>query len=149
MGQYDDYRREHACWYYSHKRHRPYTGDIGVDGIDDFGLKTGKKIGSPDNCSDNGTDNETCELEKVIPGKISRLLAFVQPIMPFVIIGNTDTEFAKGAKAAFDNDGIKPLISLKIGKRIIIAIAFVNSFALEAGDVEVTVGDCVGTITVK
>jgi hypothetical protein len=122
-----------------------FTGDIGVDGIDDFELKSGKKIGAPDNCSDNGT----CELEKVIPGKISKLIAFVQPIMPFVIIGNGDPEFAKGDKAAFVSDAIKPLISLKISTKTIIAIAFVNPFVLEAGDVEVSVGDCVGTITVK
>jgi hypothetical protein len=42
-----------------------------------------------------------------------------------------------------------PLISLKISTKIIIAITFVNPFALEAGDVEVSVGDCVGTITVQ
>lgn len=121
-----------------------FIGDIGIDGIDDFGLKSGKKLG-PDNC----TDNQTCELQKIIPGKISKLSAFVQPIMSFVIIGSGDPAFIKGDKAAFDSDAIKPLISLKISTKIIIAIAFVNPFALETGDVEVSVGDCVGTITVK
>lgn len=116
-----------------------FTGDIGIDGIDDFQLKSGKKFGTP----------SCCTLQKVIPGKISKLLAIAQPIKPFVIIGNDDTDFIKGDEAAFDSDAIMPLISLKIGTKIIIAITFVNPFALEAGDVEVSVGDCVGTITVQ
>lgn len=107
-------------------------------------LVSGKKNGSPDNCSD-----DNCTLQKIIPAKVSKLLAFVQPIMPFIIIGSGDPAFVRGDKAAFDSDAIKPLIQLRIGKKIIIAIAFVNPFTLAAGDVEVSVNTCTATIVVK
>jgi len=123
-----------------------FIGYIGYDGVDNYGLQSGKKFGSPDNCT---PDNETCELKKIIPGKVSKLLAFVQPIMPFIIIGSGDPAFVKGDKAAFDSDAIKPLIQLRIGTKIIIAIAFVNPFTLAAGDVEVSVNTCTATIVVK
>jgi hypothetical protein len=122
-----------------------FIGYIGYDGVDNFGLQSGKKFGSPDNC--DIVDN--CTLQNVIPGKVSKLLAFAQPIMPFIIIGSGDPAFVRGDKAGFDSEAIKPLIQLRIGKKIIIAIAFVNPFALAAGDVKVNVNECTATITVK
>jgi hypothetical protein len=106
-------------------------------------LVSGKKNGSPDNCSD-----DNCTLQ-IIPSKISKLLAFAQPIKPFIIIGSGDPAFVRGDKAAFDSDKIEHLISLKITKKILLTIAFINPFALEAGNIEVSVGNCVATITVK
>ena len=113
---------------------------------DNFGLASGAK----DNCTDNDTPPvDNCTLEKIIPGRISKLTAILSPITPFVIIGSGDPEFARGDKAAFDSDAIKPLIQLRISKKIIIAISLVRPFKLAPGEVEVTVGDCVGSITVK
>ena len=121
-----------------------FIGYIGYDGVDNFGLQSGKKFGSPDNCTE-----DNCTLKNVIPAKVSKLLAFVQPIMAFIIIGSGDPAFVKGDKVTFDSDAIKPLIPLRIGSKIIIAISFVNPFALTAGDVVVSVNKCVKTITVK
>jgi hypothetical protein len=124
-----------------------FVGAIGPNAVDDFGLLSGKKIGSPDNCTD---DNETiCELQKIIPGKISRLMAVFQPLMPFVIIADEQTAFVKEDKAAFDSDALTALIQVRIGKRLLVVIARVKPFQLTAGDIAVTVGDCAGTITVR
>ncbi len=111
-----------------------------------FGLLSGEK----DNCTDNDTPPvDNCTLERIIPGRISTLAAIIQPIMPFVIIGSGDPAFERGDRAAFDSDAIKPLIQLRIGNKIIIAICLVRPFKLTSGEVEVSVGDCFGSITVK
>ena len=116
-----------------------------VSGTNTYNLSSGAK-GKGLTCE---IDNSTCTLQKVIPAKVSKLLAFVQPIMPFIVIGSGDPAFVKGDKVTFDSDAIKPLIPLRIGSKIIIAISFVNPFALTAGDVVVSVNKCVKTITVK
>ena len=116
-----------------------------VSGTNTYNLSSGAK-GKGLTCE---IDNSTCTLQKVIPAKVSKLLAFVQPIMAFIIIGSGDPAFVKGDKVTFDSDAIKPLIPLRIGSKIIIAISFVNPFALTAGDVVVSVNKCVKTITVK
>ena len=114
-----------------------------VSGTNDFNLKSGAKgLGLPCPSDDN------CTLQ-IIPSKVSKLLTFVQPIKPFIIIGSGDPAFVRGDKAAFDSDRIEHLISLKITKKILLTIAFINPFALAAGDIEVSVGNCVATITVK
>ncbi len=106
--------------------------------------------GNPANqaTADNGTDNETCPL-KVIPKKLHKLLSLLEPIKGFVLIGDNDTEFAKADKPVWDSTAIKQLLKLKVGQRIILSIVFVNPFTLEPGEVDVTVGNCVGTIEVK
>ena len=151
-----------------------FKGDIGIDTIDDFQLKSGKKIGSPDNCSEcidkdgdcygdncslgpDCNDNDstvhdnctTCELQKIIPGKITTLSAILLPLKLFVIIGSGDPEFVAGDKAVFEGEEIQPLIQLKISKKLIIAICLVHPFKLTPGEIAVTVGDCAGSITVK
>jgi hypothetical protein len=111
-----------------------------------YGLKSGLK----NDCTDNATPPEdNCTLEKVIPGRISKLAALIQPIMPFVIIGSGDPAFEMGDRAAFDSDAIKPVIQLRIGKKVIIALSLVRPLKLTPGEIEVSVGDCIGTITVK
>jgi hypothetical protein len=113
-----------------------------------FGLASGEK----DNCTDNGTTpvGDNCTLKKIIPGKISRISAILSPIAPFVIIGSGDPEFAPKAKAVFDTDAIKPLFQLRISTKTIIAMCMVRPFKLTPGvTIDVSVGDCFGTITVK
>ena len=111
-----------------------------------YGLESGVK----NDCTDNATPPEdNCTLEKVIPGRISKLAALIQPIMPFVIIGSGDPAFERGDRAAFDSDAIKPVIQLRIGKKVIIALSLVRPLKLTPGEIEVSVGDCFGTITVK
>jgi hypothetical protein len=122
-----------------------YTKCAFTSSGDNFGLASGQK----DNCTDTPPIDDNCSLERIIPGKISKLVAIIQPIMPFVIIGSGDPEFARGDRATFDSDAIKPLIQLRISKKIIIAICLVRPLKLISGEVDVAVGDCVGTITVK
>ncbi len=98
--------------------------------------------------ADNGTDNETCTL-KVIPKKLHKLLSLLEPIKGFVLIGEDDTEFVRADKPVWDSEAIKHLFKLKVGKKVVIAIVFVKPLALEPGDVEVTLGECKGTIEVK
>ena len=106
--------------------------------------------GNPANLTtaDNGTDNETCML-KVIPKKLHKLLSIVEPLKVFVLIGSKDTVFDKTDRPMWDSTAIKPLLKLKIGKRILLSFVFVNPFALTPGEVDVTIGDCMGTIEVK
>lgn len=92
---------------------------------------------------------DDCTLERIIPGKISKLSAILSPVKPFVIIGSGDPAFEKGDRTAFDSDAVKPLLQLKTGKKIIITISLVRPFKVTAGEVEVSVGDCFGSITVK
>ena len=70
-----------------------------------LGLASGEK----DNCTDTPIE-DNCTLEKIIPGTISKLSAVLSPIKPFVIIGSGDPGFARGDRAVFDTDAIKPLI---------------------------------------
>ncbi|MBN2107714.1 MAG: hypothetical protein JW832_09825 [Deltaproteobacteria bacterium] len=111
-----------------------------------YGLKSGVK----NDCTDNATPPEdNCTLEKVIPSRISKLAALIQPIMPFVIIGSGDPAFVMGDRAAFDSNAIKPVIQLRIGKKVIIALSLVRPLKLTPGEIKVSIGDCFGTITVK
>ena len=120
----------------------------GASGSELYNISTA--TGNPANLTtaDNGTDNETCTL-KVIPKKLHKLLSIVEPLKVFVLIGSKDTVFDKTDRPTWDSTAIKPLLKLKIGKRIVLSFVFVNPFALTPGEVGVTIGDCMGTIEVK
>ncbi len=96
---------------------------------------------------DNDTDNGTSL--KVIPKKIHRLVSFINPIHVFILVGPKDHVFQRGFRVHWGSDAVKTLLRVKIGKRIIIALAFVNPFKLEAGDCGVNVGYCKGSIEIK
>jgi hypothetical protein len=102
-----------------------------------------------DNC-----DNATCDLT-IVPKKISKLLSFINPIVPFVISGGSDVEFARPIAIDWGTDAIKTLVKIKLGKRSIFGLIFKRPLKLESDNYTVTVtyGDndteqC-GTIEVK
>jgi len=90
----------------------------------------------------------------IYPKKIHKLLAFVNPFLPFVIIAPSDVAFERPIAIDFDTDAINDIIKIKIGKRIIFGIMFTGPFKLVAGTVQVDVtygddGAACGTIEVK
>ena len=92
--------------------------------------------------------DSTCTL-KIIPKKLHKLLGAVEPVKVFIFIADTNSAFSAGAKPVWGADSIKTMAAIPLGKRMIIALVFVRSFALEAGDSAVTVGDCAGSIEIK
>ena len=95
-----------------------------------------------------GADECACEL-KIIPSAIHKLLSLANPIHSFVLIGATDTHFISTDKPQWGTAAIKTLVSLMISQRAILALTCINPFQLEAGEYEVTVGNCTGTVEVK
>jgi len=108
-------------------------------------LLRGKKVGTPPTC----TTEDLKYLQNVIPAKINKLVALIQPVMPFVIIANADHPFVQGDKAAFDSTAIIPVVQLRLGSKIILAIAVLRPLQLVAGDVTVSVDGYIKIITVK
>jgi hypothetical protein len=78
-----------------------------------------------------------------------KLLGTAEPVKVFILMSDKNSAFSAGAKPAWGSEAIKTMFTVPFGKRIIIALVLVNSFALEAGEITVTVGDCAGTIEVK
>ncbi len=113
-----------------------------VSGTNDFAVKSGAKgKGLP---CDNGTDNQTCTLT-TLPKKLSSL----NLITCIIIMGDADTAFAAGDKPEFDTTAIINLVSLKITKKIMIDIVFVNPLTKDPGVKGFTVGSYCGTIELK
>jgi hypothetical protein len=118
--------------------------------------------GKDDDCNGTVDDTDTCEtpgacILKVVPKKIFKLFAIINPIHPYVISAARDSGVAFVRPIAIDwgTDAINDIIRVKIGKRIIFGFLLVRPFKLEAGEFEVVVtyGDntteeC-GTIEVK
>ena len=124
-----------------------FKGNVGLnDTTDSFGLKSGKKFGSPDNCTDdNGTiDNETCTLTTV-PKKIASLCL----MSCIIIMGDDETEFTGKDKPVWDTKKIVNLLSVKISKKTMLAIVFVNPLTKDPGVKGFTVGSYCGTIELK
>jgi hypothetical protein len=92
--------------------------------------------------------DSTCKL-KIIPKKLHKLLGAVEPVKVFIFIADKNSAFSTGVQPVWGADSIKTMAAIPLGKRIIIALVFVRSFALEAGDSAVTVGDCAGSIEIK
>ena len=108
-------------------------------------LLGGKKVGTPLECD----ALNSCFLQKIIPAKINKLVALLQPVMPIVIIANADTPFVQGDKAVFSSTAIIPVVQPRLGSKMILAICVLRPLQLTAGDVNVNVNDCIGLITVK
>jgi hypothetical protein len=129
-----------------------FKGSPDLNSVDNFGLKSGKKIGSPDNCTDNCTgDNcttDNCTLTTV-PKKIFKLLSFLNPFSGIVIIGDDKTDFTRGIKPDWDTTAIINLLPVKIGKKIIVDIVFINPLSKDTGEKDFTVGEYCGTIEIK
>ena len=118
--------------------------------------------GKDDDC-DGVTDYEGCDNDtticilKVVPKQISKLLAFLNPFIPFVISAESASGvvFARPFEIDWGTEAINDILRIKIGNRIIVGFLFARPLQLEAGtfDVVVTYGDngteqC-GTIEVK
>jgi hypothetical protein len=115
---------------------------------------------TPQDCDDTDpdlTDNcPTCAV-KVVPKKIFKLFAIINPIHPYVISAARDSgvEFARPIDIDWGTDAINDIIRVKIGKRIIFGFLLVRPFKLVAGEFDVAVifgaADtfCAGTIEVK
>jgi hypothetical protein len=123
----------------------------------------GFKVGAgctPLDCDDTDPDlTDTCPTcaVKVVPKKIFKLFAIINPIHPYVISAARDSgvEFARPIDIDWGTDAINDIIRVKIGKRIIFGFLLVRPFKLVAGEFDVAVifgaADtfCAGTIEVK
>jgi hypothetical protein len=107
--------------------------------------------GKDDDCNGKVDDNETCDnatticILKVVPKQISKLLAFLNPFIPFVISAESDSGvvFARPFEIDWGTEAINDILRIKIGNRIIVGFLFARPLQLEAGtfDVVVTYGD--------
>jgi len=62
------------------------------------------------------------------------------------MIGDSDTVFTRQDRPEWNTDAIQTMLKLKMGKRTMLALVFINPFTAEAGVYEVTIGDCAGEI---
>jgi hypothetical protein len=136
----------------------PDCADICID-HDNDGYYVGGDNCTPRDCDDTDEfwqgECVDCSMN-VIPKKISKLRALLQPIEPFVIY--SDVEFAQPITIDWETEAINDIIRVKIGKGFIIGFLLVRPFKLEAGEFTVVVPmkfrasdtiPCFGTITVK
>jgi hypothetical protein len=104
----------------------------------------------------SGQCESFCELN-IAPKKIFKLLAALNPFIPFLISADrgSGAVFAQPIEIDWGTDAINDILRLKIGKRIIFGVMLVRPLKLEAGELVVTVtfGDsmpiCAGTLDVK
>jgi hypothetical protein len=103
-----------------------------------------------------GCPASACGL-KVAPRRIFKLLAFFDPLIPFVVSLERDSDMAFAPPIAIDwgTEAINDIIRSKIGPRSVVGFLLVRSFQLETGEFDVTVtfgadsGSCAGTIAVE
>ncbi len=95
---------------------------------------------TPVDCDDSdwkiheGCEANPCSL-KIIPKQIFKVLAFAEPIVPYIISADKESGVNFGTfKVRFPAEGISPLLRIRIGKRIIIGTYLVNPFKLAKGD---------------
>ncbi len=75
-----------------------------------------------------------------------RIAGYAIPLQSFIMIGNSDTVFTRQDRPEWNTDEIHTLLKLKLKKRIMFALVFINPFTAEAGTYTVTAGDCAGTM---
>jgi hypothetical protein len=98
----------------------------------------------------------SCGLQ-VTPRRIVKKLAFLDPIIPFVLSIGEDSSLAFAPPIAIDwgTEAINDVIRSKIGLRSVVGFLLVRPFRLEPGDYTVTVtsgsedSSCAGTIEVQ
>ena len=129
------------------------AGQCAVVCVDADGDGYGENCPAGPDCDDSDPavhDNCTapCTL-KVVPKTILKITSFVNPVHVFVLIGDENTSFTRQDVPEWELDAITPLLRVRLGRRIILAIVLLHPFKLEAGESAVTVGDCSGSVTVK
>ena len=77
---------------------------------------------------------------------ILRTLGFATPLQLFAFIGDKDTVFNRDDMPEWNTDSIQTLMKLKLRKRTMLALVFINPFTADEGTYTVTVGDCSGTV---
>jgi len=122
--------------------------------------------------------NNTCEI-KVYPARITKLLfdipagrSFAQrdddtqlspaalialikilrvtvPLQSFVFVGSPGAVFSRGDRPEWGCTSLATLFKLKLGRRVMFALVFINPFTAEAGTCEVTIGECTGTVELE
>ena len=112
-----------------------FQGDQFTSSANTFGLVSGMKTGS---CEPN------CIL-KIVPKKIFKLFAFLNPFSPFVISADKDSGIEFTGKIAIDwgTEAINDIIRLRLGKKTIFGLMFKRPLKLESDNytVVVTYGD--------
>ncbi len=103
-----------------------------------------------------GCPASACGMQ-VSPRRIFKLLAFFDPLIPFVVSLDRDSAAAFAPPIAIDwgTEAINDILRSKIGPRSVVGFLLVRPFRLEPGEFDVTVtfgadsSSCAGTIAVE
>ncbi len=107
----------------------------------------GTVLQSPTGGTVDPVDPETREL-KIIPAKINKMLNRLFPFHFMLLIGDSRTNFTREDMPEWGTEAIKTLFRLRLGKRIMVALVFVDPL-IAADDYDITAGDCCGILKVK
>jgi len=129
------------------------AGQCGVVCVDADGDGYGENCPAGPDCDDSDSAvHENCTAPctlKVVPKTILKITSFINPVHGFVLIGDENTSFSRDDAPAWELDAITPLLRVRLGRRIILAIVLLHPLKLQAGESTVTAGDCSGPVTVK
>ena len=73
----------------------------------------------------------------------------IGPLKGFIIIGPEGTEFSRSDRLEWSPEDMFTLVKLRLGRRILLALVFINPLTAQAGDYTVTVGGCSATVSVE
>ena len=96
-------------------------------------------------CCDNGTD---CVMT-VKPASVVKAVSFFFPFRFFTLLGDDNAAFTQSDKPVWGADGLQTLFSRVAANNKIVGLMLVRPFKAEAGEYEVTAGNCTGTIEIK
>lgn len=89
-----------------------------------------------------GGDNATALT--VIPKKVHRLPAFLRPVRCFLLAGPAGSAFQRDFRVHWSDAAVTPLARVRLGRRLILAMVFIDPFGLEPGRCRVNVDYCRG-----
>ncbi|MBN2108609.1 MAG: DUF1566 domain-containing protein [Deltaproteobacteria bacterium] len=93
-----------------------------------------------------GEDNGTCL--HIIPKKIHKVFGMIEPIKVIVLIADKNNVITVDDELGWCSDALRTMVRLSMGKRIVLAFVWFNAGAAEAGECDVMIGDCHGTIDI-
>ena len=85
----------------------------------------------------------------VKPASVVKAVSFFFPFRFFTLLGDDNAAFTQSDKPVWGADGLQTLFSRVAANNKIVGLMLVRPFKAEAGEYEVTAGNCTGTIEIK
>ena len=95
------------------------------------------------------SQNDGPQLTPAVLIALTKILRVTVPLQSFVFVGSPGSVFSLGDRPEWDSTSLATLFKLKLGRRVMFALVFINPLTAEAGTYEVTIGDCSGTVELR